>query len=238
MPAGDFRLLLSHSPDLIYRARSWGIDLMLAGHNHGGQVRVPVLGPILMPSRFGRRFDRGFFRVGRTWLHVSQGVAALHPYRFHSLPEVTRLVLRRTLKRGQKDTVATMPARPARRWYVFSAPVGRKSFLCSGGRLGRSGMGPLRSGRDGRRYKEKARKTASRDAKHVQEMSGATGSAWGTRVRGRLARVPQAEPVAPTTVSARRLYYPGKKVGRTILSDSPGLSDRIVRPTGESSLPG
>ncbi len=33
-------------------------------------------------------------------------------------------------------------------------------------------------------------------------------------------------------------YYPGKKVGRTILSDSPGLSDRIVRPTGGSSLPG
>ena len=36
VPAADFRILLSHSPDLFYKAQRWGIDLMLSGHNHGG----------------------------------------------------------------------------------------------------------------------------------------------------------------------------------------------------------
>ncbi len=94
MPEADLRILLSHAPDEVYRAASWGIDLMLAGHVHGGQVRLPVLGAILMPSRYSRRFDRGFFRRGPTLLHVSQGVAGKHPLRWHCPPEAVRLVLR------------------------------------------------------------------------------------------------------------------------------------------------
>ena len=64
MPEADFRILLSHSPDQFPRAASKGVDLVLAGHNHGGQIRLPVFGPILMPSRYSRHFDRGFFRSG------------------------------------------------------------------------------------------------------------------------------------------------------------------------------
>ena len=98
----DLRILLSHTPDLFYRAVGAGIDLMLSGHNHGGQIRVPVLGPILMPSRYSRRFDRGFFQSRRTLLHVSQGVAGKHPIRYGCVPEISRLVLRagRELSRG------------------------------------------------------------------------------------------------------------------------------------------
>ena len=79
MPEVDFRLLLSHSPDLLPRAARWGIDLMLSGHNHGGQIRLPVIGPVFMPSLYSRRFDRDFFRAGPTLLHVSQGVAGRAP---------------------------------------------------------------------------------------------------------------------------------------------------------------
>ena len=64
VPAADFRILLSHSPDLFYKAQRWGVDLMLSGHNHGGQIRLPLVGPVFMPSRYSRRFDRGFFRQG------------------------------------------------------------------------------------------------------------------------------------------------------------------------------
>ncbi len=94
MPDADFRILLSHSPDQFPRAASRGVDLVLAGHNHGGQIRLPVFGPILMPSRYSRHFDRGFFRAGDSLLYVSQGVAGKHPIRYGCSPEITRFTLR------------------------------------------------------------------------------------------------------------------------------------------------
>jgi predicted MPP superfamily phosphohydrolase len=93
MPEARFRLLLSHSPDRFYSACRWGIDLMLSGHNHGGQIRLPAIGPVLMPSLYSRRFDRGFFRHGSTLLYVSEGIGAEHPIRFGCPPEITRFVL-------------------------------------------------------------------------------------------------------------------------------------------------
>ena len=94
VPAADFRILLSHSPDQFYRARDWGVDLMLSGHNHGGQIRLPALGPVFMPSVYSRRFDRGFFRSGSTFLYVSEGVAGKHPYRYGCPPEICCFVLK------------------------------------------------------------------------------------------------------------------------------------------------
>jgi uncharacterized protein len=96
VPPADFRLLLSHSPDLFYRAQDWNVDLMLSGHNHGGQIRLPLVGPVFMPSRYSRRFDRGFFRQGQTLMYVSEGVAGKHPVRYGCPPEVTRFVLHAT----------------------------------------------------------------------------------------------------------------------------------------------
>jgi predicted MPP superfamily phosphohydrolase len=87
-------ILLSHSPDLLYKAASWGVDLMLSGHTHGGQVRLPVVGPLLMPSRYSRRFEAGFYSHGGTLLYVSRGLGAEVPLRLGCAPEVTRLVLR------------------------------------------------------------------------------------------------------------------------------------------------
>ena len=67
---------------------------MLSGHNHGGQIRLPVLGPVFMPSIYSRRFDRGFFRSGQTLLYVSEGIGGKHPIRYGCPPEVCRFVLR------------------------------------------------------------------------------------------------------------------------------------------------
>jgi uncharacterized protein len=93
-PAADLRILLSHSPDLLYRARGWNADLMFSGHNHGGQIRLPLVGAVFMPSRYSRRFDRGFFRANGTLLYVNEGIAGKHPVRFGCPPEVSRFVLR------------------------------------------------------------------------------------------------------------------------------------------------
>jgi predicted MPP superfamily phosphohydrolase len=97
-PDGDFQILLSHAPDRFYWAERLGFDLMLSGHNHGGQVRLPIVGAVFMPSRYSRRFDRGFFRRGGLTLHVSPGVAGKHPVRYGCVPEIGRLVLRSVSK--------------------------------------------------------------------------------------------------------------------------------------------
>jgi predicted MPP superfamily phosphohydrolase len=67
---------------------------MLAGHNHGGQIRVPFFGSILVPSQFSRRYDCGTFHEPPTLLNVSRGLAGQHPLRYFCRPEVTRITLR------------------------------------------------------------------------------------------------------------------------------------------------
>ena len=96
MSDADFRIVLSHSPDQFPRAAQAGVELVLAGHNHGGQIRLPGFGPILMPSRYSRHFDRGFFRSrsGGSTLYVSQGVGGKHPIRYGCTPEITRFTLK------------------------------------------------------------------------------------------------------------------------------------------------
>src|SRR5579871_3210162 len=93
-PRAPFRLCLSHTPDNIRWAQAAGIDLMLSGHVHGGQVRFPLFGSVLVPSRYGRRYDCGVFEEPPTVLHVSRGLSGDHPLRYLCRPEVTLLTLR------------------------------------------------------------------------------------------------------------------------------------------------
>jgi predicted MPP superfamily phosphohydrolase len=95
-PAEGFRLCLSHTPDNIAWARRHRIDLVLAGHVHGGQIRLPVLGSIFVPSKYSRRYDQGTFHEPPTVMHVSRGLAGEHSLRYNCRPEVTLLVLRRS----------------------------------------------------------------------------------------------------------------------------------------------
>jgi predicted MPP superfamily phosphohydrolase len=94
VPPDAFRLLLSHTPDNITWARRNRINLMLSGHNHGGQVRLPGFGPIYSPSLYGCHYASGVFWEPPTLLYVSRGISGKHPLRWNCLPELTRLVLR------------------------------------------------------------------------------------------------------------------------------------------------
>jgi predicted MPP superfamily phosphohydrolase len=93
-PAEGFRLCLSHTPDNIRWAQRHKIDLMLSGHNHGGQIRFPVIGSVFVPSRYGRRYDCGNFFEPPTYLHVTRGLAGQHPVRYNCRPEIVKLVLK------------------------------------------------------------------------------------------------------------------------------------------------
>ena len=66
-------ILLCHVPDLIDRAAALGYDLVLCGHTHGGQIRVPGYGAIVTLTGLGKRYEAGRYRVGSTEAWVSRG---------------------------------------------------------------------------------------------------------------------------------------------------------------------
>ncbi len=89
----SLKIGLTHSPDQFPWARQLGLDLLLAGHTHGGQVRLPGIGPIVAPSRHGSRFASGVFRLPPTVMHVSRGLAGTQPLRFRCPPEISLLTI-------------------------------------------------------------------------------------------------------------------------------------------------
>ena len=91
----EFRLLLSHSPDQITWARQHGVHLMLAGHTHGGQGRLPLIGPLLSPSFHGSRYASGDFIKPPTTMHVTRGLGGVHLLRINCRPELSLIKLRR-----------------------------------------------------------------------------------------------------------------------------------------------
>jgi uncharacterized protein len=90
------RLLLCHSPQLYPQAVKNGLDLMLSGHTHGGQIRLPLLGAAFVPSmRFFPRWDYGHFKTGTSTLIVSGGLGESGlPIRFNMRPELALITLR------------------------------------------------------------------------------------------------------------------------------------------------
>ncbi len=87
--AGELPLLLTHTPDNVYWLSRLGFAAIFAGHYHGGQIRLPGLGSLVVPSRYGRRFDHGHFVMNGTHLFVTAGVGSAEPpVRLWCLPDV------------------------------------------------------------------------------------------------------------------------------------------------------
>jgi hypothetical protein len=97
IPARDPTVLLCHNPLGIHMASEHGVDLVLSGHTHGGQVRLPVVGSVYGRSKLGERFVEGWNRLNGTQIYVSRGIGkVLVPIRFGCPPEITCLRLRRS----------------------------------------------------------------------------------------------------------------------------------------------
>ncbi len=88
------RLLLAHTPDQFRWAQLREFDLVLAGHTHGGQIRLPGVGAIMCPSLHGVKYACGTFYAPPTMMHVSRGLSGLDAVRFFCRPELVKLVLR------------------------------------------------------------------------------------------------------------------------------------------------
>ena len=81
-------ILLSHTPDIYYDVDE-DVDLILAGHVHGGQVRVPFLGALICPSKFGTKFSCGDFHETNNRMIVTRGLGtSLLNVRFCDIPEI------------------------------------------------------------------------------------------------------------------------------------------------------
>jgi uncharacterized protein len=86
-------LAVVHSPDPVPELAALGYDVILCGHTHGGQVRMPFVGALVTNSSIPTRLCMGLSRFGRTYLHVSPGLGTSKyaPFRFLCRPEATLL---------------------------------------------------------------------------------------------------------------------------------------------------
>jgi predicted MPP superfamily phosphohydrolase len=99
VPASMPRVLLSHNPDAAEDAQliggAWRIDLMLCGHTHGGQVRLPLLGTPIVPSMYGQKYAQGLVKGPACDVFISRGVGStVLPIRFRVRPEVAVIEFR------------------------------------------------------------------------------------------------------------------------------------------------
>lgn len=94
IPAQEPKILLCHNPLGIRQAARRGIDFVLSGHTHGGQVRLPVVRS-LYRSKLGERFIEGWNRLDGTQIYVNRGIGkVLLPLRIDCPPEIACLRLR------------------------------------------------------------------------------------------------------------------------------------------------
>ena len=95
LPAHTTNIMLAHEPDLADRLSQYHqIHLQLSGHSHGGQIRLPGIGPLILPA-LGQKYDQGHYQIEHLHLYTTRGIGTLTnvPFRFNCPPELTELVL-------------------------------------------------------------------------------------------------------------------------------------------------
>jgi uncharacterized protein len=96
IPSNEATILLAHEPDYADEACKLAIDLQLSGHSHGGQVRLPGVGPIVLPE-LARKYPTGLNRVANLQVYTTRGIGVINPpVRLNCPPEVTLITLRKT----------------------------------------------------------------------------------------------------------------------------------------------
>jgi predicted MPP superfamily phosphohydrolase len=84
-------IVISHAPCVVYRLESAAVGLVLSGHTHGGQVRLPWWGALMTPPG-SAKFQQGEYQFGAMRLYVNRGIGnSILPVRFLCSPEVTQL---------------------------------------------------------------------------------------------------------------------------------------------------
>lgn len=95
--ANGYTILLSHRPELLSCYADCGVDLVLSGHAHGGQFRLPLIGGLVAPNQgLFPPYDAGVFQDRSTDMVVSRGLgSSIIPLRFNNRPEIVMVELRK-----------------------------------------------------------------------------------------------------------------------------------------------
>jgi hypothetical protein len=91
-------ILMCHAPDyaddLLAHPAGKAVNLMLSGHTHGGQIRLPLIGAMQLPG-MGKKYVEGLFQLGSMQLYVNRGIGTVGvPFRLDCPPEITLFTLR------------------------------------------------------------------------------------------------------------------------------------------------
>lgn len=91
----SYTILLSHRPELFETYVGCNVDLVLSGHAHGGQFRLPLIGGLIAPNQgLFPKYDAGLYTDGNTNMVVSRGIGnSIIPFRFNNRPEVVLVEL-------------------------------------------------------------------------------------------------------------------------------------------------
>ncbi len=94
-PPNAFKVLLSHTVEDPRDMAALGVNVVFAGHSHGGQVRLPLFGPVITRSSLARKYASGLFEVDGTLFHISRGIGTgkWTEFRFLCPPEATYIRL-------------------------------------------------------------------------------------------------------------------------------------------------
>ena len=103
-------ILLSHNPDIIAMPAAGQADLILCGHTHGGQIVLPLLGPVYTQTeQLTRSEASGYWRHGKTHVYVHRGLGESIPIRIGAPPHVTLLTLLPAADRASNLNAAQTP---------------------------------------------------------------------------------------------------------------------------------
>jgi len=123
VPSAAFKILLVHTPEIIKEAEAYGVDLYLCGHTHGGQVCLPLIGPLIIHANCARTYARGAWKYKQLQGYTSPGVGTSGvPVRFFCPPEVGLVELRCPRHREQAPALAHHPLGADKRRETAPAP--------------------------------------------------------------------------------------------------------------------
>jgi predicted MPP superfamily phosphohydrolase len=95
VPGQEAIVLMAHEPDYADYVARYPVDLQLSGHTHGGQVRIPFVGPLYLPP-LAKKYVWGLFKIRALTLYTNAGVGTVElPVRWNCPPEITFITMKK-----------------------------------------------------------------------------------------------------------------------------------------------